>query len=86
MKKKGLTLNQKVAFIRKAEKFHLTLSTVKNLVEQVLPELESLQEFEICTEMKLIEKAVSNRKRLLEATLIKNAGLSNNELKKMLHL
>jgi len=86
MKKKGLSLNQKIAFIRKAEKFRLTLSTVQNLMAAVIPKLEEMEEFEVILELKAIETVIAENKLLKEAMLIKNSGLSTKSLKKALDL
>jgi hypothetical protein len=84
-KNKPLTLNDRVVLLRKHKELSLTLSTVENLMEYVMPRLIAADEFEVCIEMKAI-LTQARKKDKRQATLIKNAGLSNIELKKMLHL
>lgn len=82
----ALNLKQKISLIRNAENNYLTLETVKNLLEVVYPKLHEDENYELCLELQTIESRIRARKKQRNANLIKNAGLSTTELRKLLNL
>jgi hypothetical protein len=75
-----------IEFVQNAEKYCLTLDTVKSMVKQILPVLHENEDYELCSEIIKVEAEFEKRDKLKRADIIKNAGLDKKDLKKILYL
>lgn len=54
-----LTLKQKIKLVKSYKENCLTPETVKNLLNQIIPELLEIEEYELCGELKELEKEIT---------------------------